>query len=181
MKKILPALALLGGAVAYATYKMKKEEKKKLIDLDQDLLTDPEIVEEPVSEQSNSLENSVPESEVEYDEEYPYVPKSTMEKVKQDNANEVTSLIEAGDDLLKERPVRHFIKFKTEEDLQSFKNTVINKGYVITKGEEDLQLYVLHITSIQEDKLFHHVYYLLNETYKNHGEYEGWNTKPAFA
>ena len=42
MKKIIPALAVLGGVAAFAVYKLKKEEKKHVVDLDQGLLYDEE-------------------------------------------------------------------------------------------------------------------------------------------
>ena len=40
MKKIFPILAVLGSAAALIAYKMKKEEEKQIIDLDQGLLYD---------------------------------------------------------------------------------------------------------------------------------------------
>ena len=42
MKKIFPILAVLGSAAALIAYKMKKEEEKQIIDLDQGLLYDDE-------------------------------------------------------------------------------------------------------------------------------------------
>ena len=37
MKKILPILGVVAGAAAFVAYKMKKEEQKQIIDLDQGL------------------------------------------------------------------------------------------------------------------------------------------------
>ena len=42
MKKIFPILAVLGSAAALIAYKIKKEEEKQIIDLDQGLLYDDE-------------------------------------------------------------------------------------------------------------------------------------------
>ncbi|MDE6196143.1 MAG: hypothetical protein K2F55_04710, partial [Erysipelotrichaceae bacterium] len=51
MKKLIPALAILGSPVAFAVYKLKKDEKKKLMELDQGLLVDEDLVKP--SEQSH--------------------------------------------------------------------------------------------------------------------------------
>ena len=53
MKKLVPALAILGSAVAFAVYKLKKDEKKKLMELDQGLLVDEDL--ENPSKQSTSV------------------------------------------------------------------------------------------------------------------------------
>ena len=42
MKKALPVLAALGAVAAFAIYKIKKEEQKKIVDLDEGLLYDDE-------------------------------------------------------------------------------------------------------------------------------------------
>ena len=44
MKKALPVLAALGAVAAFAIYKIKKEEQKKIVDLDEGLLYDDEDV-----------------------------------------------------------------------------------------------------------------------------------------
>ena len=58
MKKIIPALAVLGGVAAFAVYKLKKEEKKHVVDLDQGLLYDEE-------NEDDILENSFKKAETE--------------------------------------------------------------------------------------------------------------------
>ena len=40
MKKIIPALAVIAGAAALVAYKLKKDEEKQIVDLDQGLLED---------------------------------------------------------------------------------------------------------------------------------------------
>ena len=40
MKKIIPFVAIAAGAAALVAYKLKKEEQKQIVDLDQGLLED---------------------------------------------------------------------------------------------------------------------------------------------
>ena len=46
MKKIIPALAVIAGAAALVAYKLKKDEEKQIVDLDQGLLADEEDLNE---------------------------------------------------------------------------------------------------------------------------------------
>ena len=75
---------------------------------------------------------------------------------------------------------RFSISFRNKEDLESFKNRVINKGFVITKGEEECDLIVLHISAIDEEKLVSHILYLADQAYAFNGEYRGWQSKVSF-
>lgn len=289
MKKIIPVLAVLGSAVAFAVYKMKKEEQKQLMDLDEGLLEDdqnldfhreelvvhkpiqkpivndevqfekqieipiakeiePEFAqpeknaEIPVSDiqqllkeaaQETMGEPMIPNEEPVIEEPIiPAVPQPTMpqepvvqpepvntqqpmnmqpgaepmpqEAEKADDEDNsyssdfphltmrmvndinmmtrdaIEALAKDGDVHAHERPVQHMVSFRNKEDMESFKSRVINKGFVITKGEDEYDLIVLHISSIDEVKLVNHILYLADQAYAFNGEYRGWQSKVSF-
>lgn len=309
MKKLIPALAILGSAVAFAIYKLKKDEQKQLMELDQDLLVDdndndeiihlkpkhaeePTIVEPPkpaptvhievphrkpltpeaqafitpakpqpkvvpvsepkeesetvyhdsqlaealqslkdqveepkttddirqaiqdaISETQDKVEDvkeatktvvqevqevkeavvekieepfayATSEDEVEeeedYNEEYPHLTNTLVEDINQMTQEAMDSLAADGDIHEHERPVQHMVSFNSMEDLDNFKNKVINKGFVITKGEGDMDLVVLHISPIDKVKLVSNILYLADQAYANNGEYKGWQSKVSY-
>ncbi len=308
MKKLIPTLAVLGSAVAFAIYKLKKDEQKQLMELDQDLLEDDgedtdeiihltpkneghteeevfprpsseieellseqeEIKEVPVTtpEEENesvyheeqlaealqslkeqveevnttddirqAIEEAIHESQNEeakeaetdekeeeapvlneegraeyylpegvwsnfltgearqggrwyremdtededdYNEEYPHLTNTLVEDINQMTQEAMDSLENDGDVHEHERPVQHMVSFGSMEDLDNFKNKVINKGFVITKGEGDMDLVVLHISSIDKVKLVSNILYLADQAYANNGEYKGWQSKVSY-
>lgn len=284
MKKIIPVLAVLGSAVAFAVYKMKKEEQKQLMDLDEGLLEDeqnpdfhreepvvhkqfqnqPNVneavqaekqieipiakeiepdfapteksVEIPVSDIQQLLKETaqedmgnsifpnaepIAEEPVAPVQPQPIMPQETVKKQEpiamqpiadstpqeaekndvQDNAysvdyphltirmiedinmmtrDAIEALAKDGDVHAHERPVQHMVSFRNKEDMESFKSRVINKGFVITKGEDEFDLIVLHISSIDEVKLVNHILYLADQAYAFNGEYRGWQSKVSF-
>lgn len=221
MKKIIPVLAVLGSAAALVAYKLKKDEQKQIVDLDQGLLqdeeleetTDDEVEEGPISEPQSCCMDAVKEGvqdtvedmkdhiedaketvsdfvedvkeeakEVleDADEEFPSMLKEEVAKLKEQAKELMEAMAGEGDVHENERPVQHTVKFSTPQDLDDFKNTVINKGFVITKGEEDGELIVLHITPIDDSKLVPTILYIANEAKKHHGEYKGWTSKVIY-
>ena len=204
MKKILPLLAVLGGAAALVAYKMKKDEQKHLVDLDEGLLYDDDdndvveeslisdpkatfVEEENVEEEKDTEEEIVlddkpvvemmeKDENVEYDETYTHLPVSEVTLLKDDTDARLAALAEKNDDALKERAVSHHLKFPSEASLNEFKNIVINHGYVIKKGEEEFELIALHITSMEEASVLKHVYYLADCAAIYKGIYKGWET-----
>lgn len=187
MKKILPTLAIIGGAIAYTAYKLKKDEKQKIVDLDQDLLIDDKVLENnddvvtvEKKQEIEEIEKLQEEKEILYDEKYSFVTVDKMEKIKNETDIKINEYLNDEKNIDKERAIQHNISFTNENDMQEFRSEVINKGYVITRGDQDFSLYVLHIVAINEEKLNKHIYYLANEAYKYHGEYEGWNSKSNF-
>lgn len=279
MKKLIPTLAVLGSAVAFAIYKLKKDEQKQLMELDQDLLeddgedtdeiihltpkneehTEEEVfprpsseIEELLSEQEEikeapaampeeenesvyheeqlaealqslkeqveevnttddirqAIEEAIHESQNEeakeaetdekeeeapalneemdtededdYNEEYPHLTNTLVEDINQMTQEAMDSLENDGDVHEHERPVQHMVSFGSMEDLDNFKNKVINKGFVITKGEGDMDLVVLHISSIDKVKLVSNILYLADQAYANNGEYKGWQSKVSY-
>lgn len=221
MKKIIPALALVGGVAAFVIYKMKKEEQKQIIDLDQGLLhdedlTDDEIEEGPISNPTACCEDSldgikecaheVSEDVQEHITEFMDDTKKKIHSVKsevQENADEVVDkakhlvhveldqirektadIIEQmqidGDIHEHERPVQHLVKFECVEDLEAFKSVVINKGFVVTNGNHDLTLNILHISPISEDKLMANIEFIAGTAKEHHGIYDGWTSKVVY-
>lgn len=267
MKKIIPVLAVLGSAVAFAVYKMKKEEQKELVELDEGLLRDEDeepsfqhsenIVHKPV-EQDDDKEESIsflkPEEPVKetpiakeiepsfashtdvneihqmfeetkkevedvesnlppipnisparkdlpkeeivqpieeapvvdttadevYSTQYPHLTNRMVEDINSMTLDAIAALAQDGDVHEHERPVQHMVSFHNKEDLEGFKSKVINKGFVITKGEAEFDLVVLHISPIDEEKLVNNILYLADQAYAFHGEYRGWQSKVSF-
>lgn len=285
MKKIIPVLAVLGSAVAFAVYKMKKEEQKQLMDLDEGLLEDdqtpdfhrdepvvhkpiqkqlaekeivqeekqieipivkeiepefapteksveipvsdiqqllketaqedltaplPEVVEpimqepitpvapqpikqEPVTAQEPIIMQepvNVNETETEpektndedntYSNDFPHLTNRMVNDINMMTRDAIDALAKDGDVHAHERPVQHMVSFRNKEDMESFKSRVINKGFVITKGEGEYDLIVLHISSIDEVKLVNHILYLADQAYAFNGEYRGWQSKVSY-
>lgn len=239
MKKIIPVLGVLAGAAALVAYKMKKEEQKQIIDLDQGLLDDDDdaLEEGPISDPSSccetikesvedladavkekaknleerteelledtkdiaeegakafkihiedakevvedTVETIIEESNDDTDP-YPHLNGSEVEAIRTQADAEIEALEKEGDVHNHERPVQHKVNFTNMEDLEAFKNTVINKGFVITNGEEAFQVMVLHITAINKEKLYENMFYLADTAAECHGTYLGWTSKVVY-
>lgn len=196
MKKALPLLALLGGAAALVVYKIKKDEQKKIVDLDEGLLYDDTLLEnEELNEKSNdNLNNCVHDSvgiednnvvdtedkgacNVTYDEVFTHLTKSEMTLLKEDTDARIVSLNEKHDIHEKERPIQHHLKFSNEIQMNEFKNIIINHGYVITRGVQEFELIVLHIAPIDNVKIMANIYYLADVAAMYNGIYKGWETR----
>lgn len=239
MKKIIPVLGVLAGAAALVAYKMKKEEQKQIIDLDQGLLDDDDdaLEEGPISDPSSCCEtikesvedlaDAVKEKAKNLEERteelledtkdiaeegakafkihiedakevvedtvetmieetnddtdpYPHLNGSEVEAIRAQADAEIEALEKEGDVHNHERPVQHKVNFTNMEDLEAFKNTVINKGFVITNGEEAFQVMVLHITAINKEKLYENMFYLADTAAECHGTYLGWTSKVVY-
>lgn len=76
-----------------------------------------------------------------------------------------------------ETPIQHTIDFKSFEDMDAYKVAVIEKGYVVTRGESPYQLSVLHIAPANKSELLVNVYYLANQAMKYNGSYQGWQSR----
>lgn len=197
MKKVLPLLALIGGAAALVAYKMKKDEQKKIADLDEGLLYDDAFIKTDDTLNSTN-EKNLKEDNVEnlkafrddevcinkdedknedYDETYTHLTKDEMSLLKEDTDARITSLYEKNDIHIKERPIQHHLQFLDENQLNQFKNEVINRGYVITRGTCELELIVLHITPIDPVKIMANIYYLADVAAIYNGIYKGWESR----
>lgn len=190
MKKLIPALAILGSAVAFVAYKMKKDEQRKIMELDQDLLCDHEecgcgdscSCEEEEEEEHRREPNPTfdQQEDTSTHSDYPNLTNSMIEDIHDMNVEAIDSLKLDGDVSENERPIQHQVMFKTSEDLENFRNKVVNKGFVVTKGDGEYDLNILHITDINQVKLMSHVLYIADQAYANHGSYKGWVSKVTY-
>ena len=199
MKKLLTGVVILGGIAAAVAYKLKKdEEHKKMLDLELDLLEDEiaEGVEEAKKDNepaSNEEEPPVPpaapsEPEVPAEEkteetdgdEYPFLDSDTRTEIDTASENVYHELLNEGDQADEERPIQHFVDFKTEEDLNAFRKNMIEKGYVVTSGENQLDITVLHIAPLDRTKLVSHIYYIANQALRHSGNYKGWKSRVTY-
>lgn len=206
MKKIIPALALIGGAAAFVIYKMKKEEQKRIVDLDQGLLYDDEedgeeeeVEEAPISDPASCCTNS--EEKLEEMLEDANASLEHLSEKKTDDAVEKASLLseeekaqllgehqkkleelaEKGDVHAIERPVKHMVSFADENALQAYRKEVINRGFVISGGDgSELELVILHITPLASQKLIDNMFYLAEQAKLHQGSYKGWEAEPAY-
>lgn len=222
MKKALTTIAILGGIAAAVAYKLKKDEEKKIMKLEQELLEEENFTEnhdtgvenedfstqpeetccctEENCECENSEETPAEEAEPtcdcgcneetactcetekseEADPEFPYLNTETKKQIDEMNEEVIAKLEENGDVHENERPVQHTVAFKNLDDLENYKTAVINKGFVVTKGEETLELYVLHIAPIDRIQLIQNIYYLANLALEMHGVYKGWKSRVSY-
>ena len=226
MKKALTTIAILGGIAAAVAYKLKKDEEKKIMKLEQELLDEENSTEnheaeadqeacccceaEPeaacsCAEESCGCDESCTceegcacEDEAacscggeaacacetekceEADPQYPYLSADDKKRIDEINQEVIANLEENGDVHENERPVQHTVAFTNLDDLENYKTAVINKGFVVTKGEEALELYVLHIAPIDRIQLIQNIYYLANLALEMHGVYKGWKSRVSY-
>lgn len=205
MKKFLTGAILLGGIAAAVAYKLKKdEEQKKMLELELDQLEDEiaEGVEESEREHEDAEENNEPkaeetqleESKTEEDQpkptepteeqkeenEFPFLDSDTRSEIDSISENVYQQLKVEGDQCDEERPIQHFVDFTSEEDLNAFRNAVVEKGYVVTSGENPLDITVLHIAPIDQTKLVSHIYYIANQALRYNGNYKGWKSRVTY-
>lgn len=94
--------------------------------------------------------------------------------MKYDAQHRLNSLQEAGDDLERNRPIYHLIRFEDEDNASAFRYEVANKGYVISQGETKHDLMVLHVLPLDLVKLMAHAYSLADCAKKYQGTYIDW-------
>ncbi len=188
MKKIIPALAVLAGAAALVAYKLKKDEEKKIVDLDQGLLEDTENINEsdieeekieegPISQPGYMEQMNTEVKEEENNENRSSLTEEEIAAIQSATQKKIDEMSQEGDIHENERPVQHYIEFKNTEDLENFKCNVINQGFVISKGKNELELVVLHISPIENEKLMNNILYIADEAKKHNGSYNGWESK----
>lgn len=114
------------------------------------------------------------------DPQYPYLSADDKKRIDEINQEVIANLEENGDVHENERPVQHTVAFTNLDDLENYKTAVINKGFVVTKGEEALELYVLHIAPIDRIQLIQNIYYLANLALEMHGVYKGWKSRVSY-
>lgn len=212
MKKIIPAVAIVGGVAAFIIYKMKKEQQKKVVSLDEGLLQDDELNDEieegPISDPASCCEDMketfddakdefmntvdhVKDEVCDFKDDLQEHLQDTGEKVESYVTSEIDAIkkkskelmakmMEQGDVHEHERPVQHHVTFNTKEDLDNFKEKIINKGYVVTQGDQELELNILHISPMNEEKLMQNVQDIINCANIHHGKYGNWTSKIVY-
>lgn len=201
MKKIIPALAIVGAIAAAVAYKVKKDEKKQIAALEEELKNDDIYEAEHVLAADYDYEEDHLESNVKKEPivvegakeapvvkeeaetsniEYPHLNTNVTDEISQMTQDQMNKLAEDGDNHENERPIQHFVHFDNETNMDEFKQTVINQGFVVTKGEGDFDLVVLHISSIDRERIIASVLYLAEQALAHNGEYKGWTSKVSF-
>lgn len=99
------------------------------------------------------------------------------------NRRVIDNLEERGDPLSKERPVDHWIFFKTETDKQKFLLDISDEGFSIVTDDHDKSLgekpYRLHISRVDKvdyESVDNYVLHLWELAEQCNGEYDGWET-----
>lgn len=194
MKKGLTALVILGAIAGSVAYKLKKDQKEKeLLDKELDMLSSDEVDEEVKEfdysdkcehdsckcEESCNCEEACEceEKEVNINPFTEGIDEDYKKQLDSNCDDMIEKLDEENDLFEEERPIQHMIDFKTLEDMEAFKAVVIEKGYVVTRGENPYQLSVLHIAPINRSELLVNVYYLANQAMKHNGVYQGWHSR----
>ncbi len=171
MKKTLGLLAALTAAAAVAVYKLSKDDEKKVKELDDSKEKILRSVEEkgfePVSDEK--VETSFVSNA------YPHLNEVDLVALTKKNDEMFASIADLQP--TDEYPIQHMIQFSKPIDMEEFKNIVISEGYVITNGEKENELLVLHISKMDHDDISAKVFYLADLAKAHDGVYEGWICK----
>lgn len=171
MKKTLGLLAVIGAAAAVVAYKMKKEETEKEIKE----LDDGERILRTVEEQGFEPIDYETKPEPFSAKAFPHLNEKDIIDIT--NASEAEFKKIDGIDVNDERPIQHSIQFEKDMDMEEFKNIVIGEGYVVTSGEAENELLVLHISKMDQDDVSSKVFYLADLAKAHNGIYKGWICK----
>ena len=173
--KVLGVIAAVGGAAAVAYKVVSDNQKPQPEELKPETNDEPIII--PAVEDIKADETHVdgvpqdaplePSTGELSEEEVAHVQEISAENLAaiQENVPET------------ERPFQHTVQFSSQEDLEGFKTTVIDEGYVVTAGDNEFELYVLHISEANEATIMGKVYYLADKAKAYHGHYQGWIMK----
>ncbi|MDP3466055.1 MAG: DUF695 domain-containing protein [Sulfuricurvum sp.] len=98
------------------------------------------------------------------------------------NRHTIEALLEAGDDLNKEREVEHYFFFQTPTALERFSASMENNGFALKeKMSDDESDYTYGVTlakteSITYEQVEETTSMLYESVLQEHGHYEGWST-----
>lgn len=187
LSKLIPAAALVGGAVAAVVYKLQKD-KKEIMKLDEGLLLDQEgdsfddfhidSVKAPTVDDKVNIP-AFQEEEAQKAETI-VLDEKAKAKIVENVEEALATLADVQDVHTAERPVEHRLTFTNEEDQESFKAEVVKRGYIVTKGEQPYHLVCTHIAPMERELMIRHVTFLYEAALKHHGTYEGWHCDPVY-
>lgn len=169
MKKVITALALVGGVAALAAYKIVKNDNKKLVET--------EDVEKRIIAIDQDEDEEEPNCEAAFETaSYPNLEEEDMKEINEicENVFEGIDFDNVGED---ERPIQHVLHFENRILLEKFKAIVIEEGFVVTNGEYENDLLVLHIAKVNVDLILSKVFYLANLAKECDGKYLNWILK----
>ncbi|MGV3589545.1 MAG: DUF695 domain-containing protein [Adhaeribacter sp.] len=99
------------------------------------------------------------------------------------NRRVIDNLEENGDSLIKERPVDHWIYFKSQTDREAYLAKVTEEGFMVISQEFIAEMvdfpYSLHISRIDkvdQSSIDDCVYFLWKSAQEHNGDYDGWET-----
>lgn len=191
MKKAVTGIAVLAGVAAVTAYALKKNEQKKIRELDEELLYDEPQPSEPTKidsiqlddeeeEGSEESEADEPDAARRKDDTYKNLTAAAVAHISKEHERLAEELKNEGDHHEVDRPIQHLVYFTTQEDADAFKKAVVNKGFVVSAGENEFDLIVLHISPIDQIKLVTNELYLADQAYAHHGEYKGWHARVSY-
>jgi uncharacterized protein (TIGR01619 family) len=99
------------------------------------------------------------------------------------NRRVIDNLEKGGDKLTRERPVDHWIYFKTEQDKRQFWKKIENEGFKIVTddydkslGENPYRLHISRVDKVDQNSVDEYVIHLWKLAGENNGDYDGWET-----
>jgi len=99
------------------------------------------------------------------------------------NRRVIYNLEKGGDKLTKERPVDHWIYFKTEQDKRQFWEKIKDDGFKIVTddydksfGENPYRLHISRVDKVDQNSVDEYVIQLWKLAGETNGDYDGWET-----
>jgi uncharacterized protein (TIGR01619 family) len=99
------------------------------------------------------------------------------------NRRVIDNLEKGGDKLTKQRPVYHWIYFKTEQGKKQFWDRIKNDGFKIVTddydkslGESPYRLHISRIDKVDQSSVDEYVIHLWKLAGEFNGDYDGWET-----
>lgn len=142
------------------------------------------LKEEPKSETNSSLiqdtskvEEPVTNEEAQLNEEsakYSFLTDTVVDAIEEYSDETIDELFQSGDNATIERPIQHYVSFKSTDGMNEFKKIVQEANFVVTNGDTPTELVVLHISDINKDKLLNNILFIADTAYANDGVYHGW-------
>lgn len=179
-RKIIPTIAIASGIAAFVAYRMKKNNEKQIIDLDQMLAEDEDAFYKDENHHSSTKEVE-DEKNIDIDtQKYVYLTNDIITRIKTKTEIEIAILEEEGDVHEHERPIEHRLSFASQEDVEAFKEAITSEGFAIEKSDDLDHILVMHLAAIKEETLLPIILHVADCVYQHHGQYLGWRSKVSY-